>query len=295
MDISKDYQVGPLERLALMFGGEGGKGAVCYASAIDNYKKYLAELLGTFALVFIGAGSVCANYYLVQSGSPGFGLLGIAIAFGFVVVAVAYSLGYISGAHINPAVTISMVTTRRMKVGVGFMYIVSQVAGATLGGYMLKVLFPNALAGAFLGTCVLGADVTVTQAIVMETVITFLLVFVVYATVIDKRSTPALAGLAIGFVVLFGVMVGGAISGGSMNPARVFGPAMASGHFANHYVWWVGPILGGIAAGFTYDLLFAEKKVKLPIINSLVNKNSAKNGTRKINNGRIGNRRPTLA
>jgi glycerol uptake facilitator protein len=295
MEISRDYQVGPLERLAIMFGGEGGKGAVCYASAIENYKKYLAELLGTFALVFIGAGSVCANYYLVKSGSPGFGLLGIAIAFGFVVVAVAYSLGYISGAHINPAVTISMVTTRRMKVGVGFMYIVSQVAGATLGGYMLKVLFPNALAGAFLGTCVLGADVTVTQAIVMETVITFLLVFVVYATVIDKRSTPALAGLAIGFVVLFGVMVGGAISGGSMNPARVFGPAMASGHFANHYVWWVGPIFGGIAAGFTYDLLFAEKKVKLPIINSLVNKNSAKNGTRKTNNGRIGNRRPTLA
>ncbi len=224
MEISRDYQVGPLERLAIMFGGEGGKGAVCYASAIENYKKYLAELLGTFALVFIGAGSVCANYYLVKSGSPGFGLLGIAIAFGFVVVAVAYSLGYISGAHINPAVTISMVTTRRMKVGVGFMYIVSQVAGATLGGYMLKVLFPNALAGAFLGTCVLGADVTVTQAIVMETVITFLLVFVVYATVIDKRSTPALAGLAIGFVVLFGVMVGGAISGGSMNPARVFWP-----------------------------------------------------------------------
>lgn len=294
MEISRDYQVGPLERLALMFGGEGGKGAVCYASAVENYKKYLAELLGTFALVFIGAGSVCANYYLVKSGSPGFGLLGIAIAFGFVVVAVAYSLGYISGAHINPAVTISMVTTRRMKVGVGFMYIVSQVAGATLAGYMLKVLFPNALAGAFLGTCVLGADVTVTQAIVMETVITFLLVFVVYATVIDKRSTPALAGLAIGFVVLFGVMVGGAISGGSMNPARVFGPAMASGHFANHYVWWVGPILGGIAAGFTYDLLFAEKKVKLPILDGIVNQTST-NRVRKTNNGRIGNRRPTLA
>jgi glycerol uptake facilitator protein len=294
MEISRDYQVGPLERLAIMFGGEGGKGAVCYASAIENYKKYLAELLGTFALVFIGAGSVCANYYLVKSGSPGFGLLGIAIAFGFVVVAVAYSLGYISGAHINPAVTISMVTTRRMKVGVGFMYIVSQVAGATLAGYMLKVLFPNALAGAFLGTCVLGADVTVTQAIVMETVITFLLVFVVYATVIDKRSTPALAGLAIGFVVLFGVMVGGAISGGSMNPARVFGPAMASGHFANHYVWWVGPILGGIAAGFTYDLLFAEKKVKLPILDGIVNQTST-NRVRKTNNGRIGNRRPTLA
>ncbi len=294
MEISRDYQIGPLERLALMFGGEGGKGSVCYASAIENYKKYLAELLGTFALIFIGSGSVCANYYLVQSGSPGFGLLGIAIAFGFVVVAVAYSLGYISGAHINPAVTVSMIATRRIKAGVGGMYIVSQIAGATLAGYLLKMLFPEALASVFLGTCVLGSSVNVTQAIVMEAVITFLLVFVVYATVIDKRSTPALAGLAIGFVVLFGVMVGGAISGGSMNPARVFGPAMASGHFANHYVWWIGPIVGGLVAGFTYDILFSEKKKQLPLISSLVKKDSM-NRARKANNGRISHRRPTLA
>ncbi len=257
MGVTKRYQLGPLERLALMFGGEGGKGAVCLASAAENYKKYLAELLGTFALVFVGAGCVCADYYLVQSGSQGFGLLGIAIAFGFVVVAVAYSLGYISGAHINPAVTVSMVATRRMKPGVGTMYIVSQVAGATLAGYLLKLLFPKALASVFLGTCVLGSSVSISQAIGMEAVITFLLVFVVFATVIDKRATPALAGLAIGFVVLFGVMVGGTISGGSMNPARVFGPAIASGHFANHYVWWIGPIIGGLFAGFSYDLFFS--------------------------------------
>ena len=293
MNISRDYQLGPLERLALMFGGEGGKGDICLASAIANYKKYLAELLGTFALVFIGSGSVCANYYLVKSGSPGFGLLGIAISFGFVVVAVAYSLGYISGAHINPAVTIAMVCTRRIKAGVGVMYIVSQIAGATFAGYLLKMLFPEALTSVFLGTCVLGANVTVTQAIVMEAVITFLLVFVVFATVVDKRSTPALAGLAIGFVVLFGVMVGGAISGGSMNPARVFGPAMASGHFANHYVWWIGPIVGGITAGFAYELLFSEKKKRLPLVNGLANKASM-NGARKTNNGKLGKRLPAL-
>ncbi|MCP4001675.1 MAG: aquaporin, partial [Gammaproteobacteria bacterium] len=227
-----------------MFGGEGGKGTACLASTTENYKKYFAELLGTFALVFVGSGCVCADYYLVKSGSQGFGLLGIAIAFGFVVVAVAYSLGYISGAHINPAVTVSMVATKRMKPGVGIMYIFSQIAGATFAGYLLKLLFPEALASVFLGTCVLGSSASISQAIVMEAVITFLLVFVVFATVIDKRATPALAGLAIGFVVLFGVMVGGAISGGSMNPARVFGPAIASGHFANHYVWWIGPIIG---------------------------------------------------
>ncbi len=289
MDIYNNHQLSPLERLALIFGGEVGKDIIL-ASVIKNYKKYLAELLGTFALVFVGAGCVCADHYLVKSGSQGFGLLGIAIAFGFVVVAVAYSLGYVSGAHINPAVTVSMIVTRRIKVGIGAMYIVSQVAGATLAGYMLKILFPEALTSVFLGTCVLGPNVSVTQAIVMEAVITFLLVFVVYATVVDKRSTPALAGLAIGFVVLFGVMVGGAISGGSMNPARVFGPAIASGHFANHYVWWIGPFVGGLAAGFAYDLFFSEKKKQLPLVNSIDHKNSMG----KAKKADI-NRRPTLA
>lgn len=294
MDITKDYQLGPLERLALIFGGDGGKGAVSLAAAIENYKKYLAELLGTFALVFVGSGCVCADYYLTKNGSQGFGLLGIAIAFGFVVVAVAYSLGYVSGAHINPAVTVSMVATGRIQAGIGFMYIIAQVAGATFAGYLLKILFPEALTSVFLGTCVLGSGVHVIQAIVMEAVITFLLVFVVYATVVDKRSTPALAGLAIGFVVLFGVMVGGAISGGSMNPARVFGPAIASGHFTNHYVWWIGPIVGGLAAGFTYDILFSEKKKKLALANSLEQKNST-NKTRKTNNRKYVKRHPTLA
>lgn len=225
---------------------------------MGDCKKYMSEYLGTFALIFVGAGSVCADYYLTKSGAPGFGLLGIAIAFGFVVVAVAYSLGYISGAHINPAVTISMVLSKRMDARLGFMYVISQLAGASSGAYMLKLLFPDAMA-VYLGTCVLGPGVTTLQAVIMEAVITFLLVFVVYATVIDKRATPSLAGLAIGLVVLFGVMVGGPISGGSLNPARVFGPALASGHFDNHLVWWLGPISGGIIAGLTYDKLIAIK------------------------------------
>ncbi len=174
-----------------------------------------------------------------------------------------------SGAHINPSVTISMVFTNRMEADEGFMYIFSQLTGAALAGFLLRVLFPEALSTVSLGTCVLGSGVTITQAILMETIITFLLVFVVFATVIDKRGTPALAGIAIGLVVLFGVMVGGTISGGSMNPARVFGPAIASGHFANHYVWWIGPIAGGVLAGFANEYLFSEKKVEIPIKKAL--------------------------
>lgn len=238
---------------------------------MSNAVKYGSEFVGTFALIFIGAGSVCADYYLVKSGSQGFGLLGIAVAFGLVVVAIAYSFGYISGAHINPAVTVSMVVLNRMDAKTGFLYIVSQLGGAIFGGYLLKMLFPAAMA-VNLGTCALGSGVTILQAIIMEAVITFFLVFVVYATVIDKRATPALAGLAIGLVVLFGVMVGGAISGGSMNPARVFGPALASGHFDNHYVWWVGPIAGGVLAGLVYENFFAEKaKNKQQLIDSAKN------------------------
>ena len=245
-------------------------------------KKYIAEFLGTFILVFVGAGCVCADSYLVKSGGQGFGLLGIAIAFGFVVVAIAYSLGYVSGAHINPAVTVSMIVTHRMDIHTGIRYVFSQLAGASFAGFMLRILFPEALYTNFLGTCVLGSGVTVMQAILMETVITFLLVFVVYATVVDKRATQSFAGFAIGLVVLFGVMVGGPISGGSLNPARVFGPAFASGHFNNHYVWWVGPIAGGIIAGFVYDYIFAEGENELSFKKLLEKPKSILRGVYKI-------------
>ncbi len=225
------------------------------------YRKYVSEFLGTFALIFIGAGSACANYNLGQSGGQGLGLLGIALAFGFAVVAIVYSLGYISGSHINPAITVSMVVTNRMDAQTGFMYIVSQLGGAAFAGYLLKTLFPAAIAINF-GTCGLGSGVSIMQGIIMEVIVTFLLVFVVYATVIDKRATATLAGLAIGLVVVLGVIVGGTVSGGSMNPAVVFGPALASGHFDNHYVWWLGPIAGGVLAGIVYENFFAESKKK---------------------------------
>lgn len=226
---------------------------------MDNCKPYIAEAVGTFTLVFVGAGSVCTDYYLKQAGEPGIGLLGIAIAFGFVVVTVVYSIGYISGGHINPATTVAFWVTKRMEANRAIFYIGSQLAGATVGGLLLKVLFPDALASTHLGVTTLGAGVNVSQALTMEFIITFFLVLTVFAMLVDPRAPKGFGGLAIGLVFLFGVLVGGPITGGSMNPARTFGPAIASGFFENHIIYWIGPILGGIAAGFLYDKILAER------------------------------------
>ena len=106
----------------------------------------------------------------------------------------------------------------------------------------------------------LAPGVTATRGILMEFIITFLLVFTVYGTLVDRRASAGFAGIAIGLVVLFGSLIGGTISGGAANPARVFGPAIASGQFTHHYVWWIGPILGGVVAGFVYDKVFADSK-----------------------------------
>ncbi len=227
---------------------------------MNAYKKYMAEFVGTFALVFIAAGSVCADFYLRQSGGQGLGLLGISIAFGVVVSAVIYATSYVSGSHVNPAVTISFWITKRMDPNTAIMYIISQIAGATVAGLALKTLFPDAAKTVYLGTCMLAPGVTIGRGILMEFIISFLLIFTIYGTLVDRRAPAGFAGLAIGLVVLFGSMIGGTISGGAMNPVRVFGPAIASGQFTHHYVWWIGPILGGILGGIVYDKLFAERK-----------------------------------
>ncbi len=227
---------------------------------MENYRPYIAEALGTFALIFIGAGSVCADYVLKQGGGAGVGLLGISVAFGLVVATMVYALGYVSGCHINPAATIAFWVTNRIEANKAIFYIGSQLTGAVVGGYLLGVLFPQAIAPVHLGVTSLGKGVTMFQGILMESIITFLLVLVIFATAVDKRAPNGFAGLAIGIAILLGVMVGGPITGGSMNPARTFGPAVASGFFDNHLVYWVGPVVGGIVAGLVYDKVFAEKR-----------------------------------
>ena len=227
---------------------------------MNIYKKYIAESLGTLFLVFIGAGAVCANYSLKMAGGQGTGYATAIVVFGIVVVAVVYATSYISGSHVNPAVTISFLVTGRMDAGTAVFYIISQLLGAVIAGFFLRFLFPDAVSTVHLGTCVLGKGVEFWKALLIEAVMTFLFVFTIFATALGSRRTPGvLAGVAIGLVYLFGALVASSISGGALNPARVFGPAVASGHFDYHFVWWLGPVSGGIGAVFLYDKIFSGK------------------------------------
>ncbi|MCP3999975.1 MAG: aquaporin [Gammaproteobacteria bacterium] len=179
--------------------------------------------------------------------------------FGFVIVAIVYATSYISGSHINPAITISYWATGRMYAGTAAYYIMSQLTGAAMAAYFLSLLFPDAISTVYLGTCALGENVESWKAVMIECITTFLLVFTIYATAIDRRTSKLLAGVAIGLVYLFGVSISTTISGGALNPARVFGPAVVSGNFDHHYVWWLGSVSGAIAAGFLYGKLFTRE------------------------------------
>jgi len=226
---------------------------------MNNYKKYIAESLGTLLLVFIGAGAVCANYSLKIAGGQGAGYTWAIVVFSIVVVAVVYATSYISGSHINPAVTISFLVTGRMNTVTAAFYIISQLLGAVIAGFFLRMLFPDAVSTVHLGTCTLGKGVEFWKALLIEAVMTFLFVFTIFATAVGRRTPGVLAGVAIGLVYLFGALVASSISGGALNPARVFGPAVASGHFDYHFVWWLGPVSGGLGAVFLYDKIFSGK------------------------------------
>jgi MIP family channel proteins len=213
----------------------------------------LAEAIGTFALVFIGAGSIIAD----QLSGGRVGLVGVALAHGLAIATLVSATGHISGGHLNPAVTAGFVITRRIPVGVGIGYMVGQLVGASVGALLLVAAFPEAARQAVhLGTPVLGRGVTAGVGIVVEGVLTFLLVLVVFGVAVDARGPRGIAGLMIGLVIAMDILAGGVLTGGAMNPARAFGPALFSGFWQNHLVYWIGPLLGGAAAAWVYESAF---------------------------------------
>ena len=218
----------------------------------------VAETVGTFLFFFVGAGSVVLNDYLSINGGSGPGLLGVALAHGFVLAVLVSAFGAISGAHFNPVVTLAMVLIGRMRVATAITYVGAQAVGAVLAGFSLRTIFPTeAWQPSSIGTPALGPGISPGTGIAIEAILTALLVFVVLGTAVDRRA-PMIGGLAIGLAVAADLLVGGPLTGGAMNPARWLGPAVAAGAFDNWYVWWIGPAIGAAAAALVYRGVLAE-------------------------------------
>ncbi|OLE84164.1 MAG: aquaporin [Acidobacteria bacterium 13_1_20CM_2_60_10] len=222
-------------------------------------QKLMAEFIGTFALIFFGAGSICADQYL--HGAGGSGLLGIALAHGLAIGIMVSALGHVSGGHFNPAVTIGFWVTKRINTLDVVGYWAAQLVGAIAAAYLLKAIVPDdAWRAVALGTPALARDFRVLDGMIVEGVMTFFLVLVVFATAVDEKGAwRAISGFGIGLTITMGILTGGPLTGAALNPARAFGPALASAHWANHGVYWVGPLAGGVVAGLLYDSVFLKK------------------------------------
>jgi len=226
-------------------------------------QKLVAEFVGTFFLIFCGVGSICADKFILVSsnGQIGLGLLGIALAHGLAIGIMVTALGHISGGHFNPAVTIGFWVTRKLSTFDTLAYWVAQLAGGAAAAYILRRLPVEIWGAVQLGTPDLASGISRTSGMIFEAVMTFFLVFVVFATAVDERGAfDKVAGFAIGLTITAGALFGGPFTGAALNPARAFGPALAANHWNNHGVYWIGPLAGGVVAGWLYDTLFLGKK-----------------------------------
>lgn len=206
--------------------------------------RLAAEALGTFALVFIGAGSAAVNAWSHGAVTE----VGVSLAFGCVVLAAVYALGHISGAHINPAVTVGFWIARRFPGRDVIPFVGAQLTGATAAALVLR-----ASLGSYAASAATRPSIPVPAALGVEIILSFILMLVVMAVATDARVAGGVAGLAVGLTVMGDALMGGPLTGASMNPARSFGPALASGVWEAHWLYWVGPMIGMAVAVPTYD------------------------------------------
>lgn len=227
-------------------------------------RKLVAEFVGAFALIFIGAGSILAAQ-AAGGGVNGAGLVTVALAHGLVIAVMVSAVGHVSGGHFNPAVTIGAWVTQKIETVAALGYLGAQLAGGLAGALLLRVAIPAELwRTQNLGTPGINI-VSDGQAVLIEAVLTFFLVWVIFATAIDPGGAfGKVAGLAIGFTIILGIMMGGPFTGAAMNPARAFGPAVAGGYWTGHWVYWVGPIAGGVFAATLYDLAILRRRAPEP-------------------------------
>ena len=217
------------------------------------WRSVLAELIATLLFVFVGAGSVVVLGGVNDTG----GLVAVALTHGLAIALLVAATAKISGGHINPAVTFGAVITGRMKLSTGVLYFGGQIAGAVIGALLLEAAIVGQYEGN-LGAHSLNLELLdgVGAAVLVEAVLTFVLVFTVFATAMDPRGLAGLAPIAIGFAILVDHLVGVPMTGASMNPARSFGPALVADAWDDHWVYWVGPLIGGGLAALVYYFTF---------------------------------------
>src|SRR5262245_58475940 len=224
----------------------------------DPLRRGFAEFVGTFTLIFIGAGSILTLDKLLEPATNGnaqalgvYGsltLVSVALAHGIAIGVMASAVGHISGGHFNPAVTLGFLVTRRIEPVLAVVYWIAQFVGAVVAAALLKWLLPKLLTQPVkLGAPALGPGISGGEGMVIELLLTFFLVWVIFATAADPRGTfRAIAGLAIGFTISLDIFMGGPFTGAAMNPARAFGPELVENDWANAWVWYMGPVLGGV-------------------------------------------------
>jgi len=235
-------------------------------------KRSLAELVGTYVLVFLGTGSVMTTVLLfkglpaVAGNAFNVGIsmaawVAIGLAFGLAVTAMIYCFGHISGTHINPAVSVALWATKRFPTADLVGYVAAQCLGATLASLSVAAVWGDRVIPTGLGATAMFDGVGYGQALACEAILTFILVLTVMGSAVDSRCRGGFAGLAIGFIVAADIIVGGNVTGASMNPARTFGPYLANtlvggpNLWAQYPIYLFGPLAGGLLAAFLYDFI----------------------------------------
>jgi MIP family channel proteins len=223
----------------------------------DYLRRGAAEFVGTFALIFVAAGGAAFARTPTD----------LALANGLAIGVMVSAVGFISGGHLNPAVTLGFVVTKRIAPKLALCYWLVQFGGAALAALLLHWILPSGPENAgHLGVPALGSGLGSGAGVVVEAVITFFLVWVVFATAVDPRGAfKQISGLAIGFTIALGVLMAYALTGGAMNPARAFGPQLVGDHWAHFWVWYVGPFAGAVIAASTYELLYLRPLGPVPV------------------------------
>ena len=223
----------------------------------DYLRRGVAEFVGTFALISVAAGGAAFARTPTD----------LALANGLVIAVMVSAVGFISGGHFNPAVTLGFFVTKRIAPMLAGWYWLVQFGGAALAALLLKWVLPSGPEQAGnLGVPALGSSIGSGAAVVIEAVITFFLVWVIFATAVDPRGAfQQISGLAIGFTIAFGVLMAYGLTGGAMNPARAFGPQLVGSHWAHFWVWYIGPFAGAVIAASTYELLYLRPERPAPV------------------------------